>query len=338
TTLLVERLVHLIVKSPDPVPVSEIVALTFMIKAANEIKIRLQERLLELAARPEAATSLLERYRLSASELAARAEAAVLDVERSQIGTIHSFAAHVLRLYPVEAGVDPGFEPDEGVGFEEHFQREWERWLDDELGAGGSRHDVWRRVLRRLGVAELRELARALVRDLVPLDDLAEQVQDPSLSPPLRTWLQEKREHAHSLSSAHLEEGKEPRQVEKLLAAARSVFDLVLARGAPGITALDGETTALLDEKDPGSKPPVGWDKRDFDEARRIIQTAKAVLRTDHEYFRDALAILGPFADSCRRRFLEAGAITFDGLLARARDLLRDHPGIRERLKRHFKA
>ncbi|MEK6604284.1 MAG: 3'-5' exonuclease, partial [Nitrospirota bacterium] len=74
------------------------------------------------------------------------------------------------------------------------------------------------------------------------------------------------------------------------------------------------------------------------DEARRIIQTAKAVLRTDHEYFRDALAILGPFADSCRRRFLEAGAITFDGLLARARDLLRDHPGIRERLKRHFKA
>ncbi|MDO8545874.1 MAG: UvrD-helicase domain-containing protein, partial [Nitrospirales bacterium] len=112
TTLLVERLVHLIVKSPDPVPVSEIVALTFMIKAANEIKIRLQERLLELAARPEAATDLLARYRLSASELAARAEAALLEVERSQIGTIHSFAAHVLRLYPVEAGVDPGFEPD----------------------------------------------------------------------------------------------------------------------------------------------------------------------------------------------------------------------------------
>lgn len=338
TTLLVERLVHLIVKSPDPVPLSEIVALTFMIKAANEIKIRLQERLLDLAARPEAATDLLERYRLSSTELAARAEAAVLEVERSQIGTIHSFAAHLLRLYPVEAGVDPGFEPDEGVGFEEHFQREWERWLDDELGAGGLRHDVWRRVLRRVGVAEFQELARALVRDLIPLDELAEQVQDPSLPVPVRTWLQEKRDRAHDWSSAQLEEGKEPRQVEKLLAAARSVFDLVLARGAPGLRAVDGETAALLDEKEPGSKPPVGWGKGDFDEAKRIIQTAKAVLRTDHEYFRDALAILGPFAESCRRRFLEAGAITFDGLLARARDLLRDHPGIRERLKRHFKA
>ena len=338
TTLLVDRLVHLIVKSPDPVPLPEIVALTFMIKAANEIKIRLQERLLDLAARPEAATDLLERYRLSASELAARAEAAVLEVERSQIGTIHSFAAHLLRLYPVEAGVDPGFEPDEGVGFEEHFQREWERWLDDELGAGGSRHDVWRRVLRRIGVVELREFARALVKDLVPLDELAEQVRDPSLPSPVRTWLQEKRERAHELSATYLEEEKEPRQVEKLLAAARSVFDLVLAHGAPGLRAVDGETAALLDDKDPGSKPPAGWDKRDFDEAKRIIQTAKATLRTDHEYFRDALAILGPFADNCRRRFLEAGAITFDGLLARARDLLRDHPVIRERLNRHFKA
>ncbi|TAL10790.1 MAG: hypothetical protein EPO02_06550 [Nitrospirae bacterium] len=338
TTLLVERLVHLIVKSPDPVPVPEIVALTFMIKAANEIKIRLQERLLELATRPGDATDLLERYRLSSSELAARAAAAVLDVERSQIGTIHSFAAHLLRLYPVEAGVDPGFEPDEGVGFEEHFQREWERWLDDELGAGGRRHDVWRRVLRRVAVTELREFARALVKDLVPLEDLAEQVRDPSLSPSLRTWLQEKRARANELSTAYLKEEKAPRQVEKLLAAARSCFDLVLARGAPGIKLLDGETAALLDEKNPGSKPPVGWDKRDFDEAGRIIQTARAVLRTDHEYFRDALAILGPFAESCRRRFLEAGSVTFDGLLARARDLLRDHPGIRERLKHHFKA
>jgi len=338
TTLLVDRLVHLVVKSPDPVPLPEIVALTFMIKAANEIKMRLQERLLDLAARPEHAVEILERYRLSASELAARAEAAVLDVERSQIGTIHSFAAHVLRLYPVEAGVDPGFEPDEGVGFAGHFQREWERWLDDELGVSGRRHDVWRRVLRRVGVADLRDLARALVQDLVPLDDLAEQAQDPSLPLPVRVWLQEKRDQAHDWSSTHLEDGKEPRQVEKLLAAARSVFDLVLARGAPGITAVERETAVLLEEKDPGSKPPVGWDTRDFDEAKRIIQTAKAVLQTDHEYVRDALSLLGPFADQCRRRFLETGAITFDGLLARARDVLRDHPGIRERLKRHFKA
>jgi len=241
--------------------------------------------------------------------------------------------------------VDPGFEADEGVGFAGHCQREWERWLDDELGVSGSRHDVWRLVLRRAGMADLRELAQALVQDLIPLDDLVEQAQDPSLSPPLRAWLQEKRERAQELSAAYLEDRKEPRQVEKLLAAARSVFDLVLARGVPGITLLDGDSAALLNEKDPGSKPPVGWAKRDFDEghrdfheARRIIQTAKALLKTDHEYIRDTLSLLGPFAEQCRRRFLETGAITFDGLLARARDLLRDHPSIRQRLARHFKA
>ncbi len=338
TTLLVDRLVHLIVKSPDPVPMPDIVALTFMIKAANEIKVRLQERLLELASGSGSAAALLERYRLSAEDLAARAQAAVLEVERSQIGTIHSFAAHLLRLYPVEAGVDPRFEPDEGVGFDEHFQREWERWLDDELGAAGSRHGIWKKVLRRTGVAELCELARALVKDLVPLDTLEQQINDSSLSAPVRAWLQDKRARATELSTAYLEDGKEPRQVERLLSAACGVFDLALARGVPGLRMVDGETAALLMDKSAGSKPPVGWDKPDFEEATRIIQTARAVLRADHEYFRDALTVLRPFAEDCRRRFLEAGYITFDGLLARARNLLRDHPGIRERLKRHFKA
>lgn len=338
TTLLVDRLVHLIVKSPDPVPLSQVVALTFMDKAANEIKIRLQERLLELVAKPAAADALLERYHRSSAELAKLAEAAVLEVERSQIGTIHSFAAHLLRLYPVEAGVDPGFEPDKGVGFEEHFRREWEEWLDDELGIGGSRHEVWKRVLRRIGVAELRELAHALVNDLVPLEVLAGQVHDPPLSPPLRAWLEDKRRRANELATTYLEEGKEPRQVERLLEAARSVFESALARGVPGLKAVHEETAALLEDKSAGTKPPVGWEKRDFDGAVRIIQTAKAVLKTDHDYLGDVLTVLKPFAEDCRRRFLEAGSITFDGLLARARDLLRCHPGIRERLTRQFKA
>jgi len=338
TTLLVERLVHLIVKSPHPVPLTHIVALTFMIKAAHEIKSRLQERLLELAERPEAATEFLERYRLSTSELAERAAAAALDVERSQIGTIHSFAAHVLRLYPVEAGVDPGFEPDEGDGFSAFFQREWTRWLKDELGVDGAGHEAWRRALRLVGIEDLYELSSKLVNDVVPLDALMQQTQDSSLPMPLRTWLQDKRDQARHGRSAFLDAGKKPRQVEHLLAAAQSVFDLVLARGEPGSRACDEDTTMLLNTKDPGSKPPAGWDKEAFDEARRIIQTARSLLRTDHAYFRDLLALLTPFLLRCRQRFLESGAITFDGLLVRARDLLRDHPSIRQRLAAQFQA
>ena len=43
TTLLVNRLVHLLMRQPDPVKVTELVALTFTNKAAGEMKIRLRQ-------------------------------------------------------------------------------------------------------------------------------------------------------------------------------------------------------------------------------------------------------------------------------------------------------
>src|SRR3989449_8314845 len=70
-------------------------------------------------------SSDLTRYRLSTDELRGRVEAALGELENSQIGTIHSFAAHLLRLYPLEAGVDPRFTPDEEFVFDDFFTREW---------------------------------------------------------------------------------------------------------------------------------------------------------------------------------------------------------------------
>src|SRR2546426_3911426 len=145
TTLLITRLVHLLVKSPEAVPLSQVVALTFMNKAANEIKIRLRE-CLESILTPDdspAARELWDRYRLSAAdlrtryhlstdELRGRVEAALGELENSQIRTTHSFAAHLLRLYPLEAGVDPRFTPDEEFVFDDFFTREWR-------GGGGRR-------------------------------------------------------------------------------------------------------------------------------------------------------------------------------------------------------
>src|SRR6266540_3201597 len=45
TTLLVDRLVHLLLRNPDPLEITEIVALTFTNKAADEMKLRLRQRL-----------------------------------------------------------------------------------------------------------------------------------------------------------------------------------------------------------------------------------------------------------------------------------------------------
>src|ERR1044071_2192275 len=111
TRLLVDRLVHLLMRDPE-VKLTQIVALTFTNKAANEMKIRLRERLESyISVRLDRAPAspkeeetwtelraLMERYHLSKERLNRRASAALRQIERSEIGTIHSFAASLLRL------------------------------------------------------------------------------------------------------------------------------------------------------------------------------------------------------------------------------------------------
>ena len=86
TKVLVERYIRLI----DSVPsVKNILALTFTDKAAAEMK---------------------ERVRVAISqrrdEIGQRAKE---DFNWASISTFHSFCSSVLRRFPLEAGVDPGF-------------------------------------------------------------------------------------------------------------------------------------------------------------------------------------------------------------------------------------
>jgi ATP-dependent helicase/nuclease subunit A len=350
TTLLITRLVHLLVKSPEAVPLSQVVALTFMNKAANEIKIRLRECFDSILAPDDSpaardlwdryrlsAADLRTRYRLSTDELRGRVEAALGELETCQIGTIHSFAAHLLRLYPLEAGVDPRFMPDEEFAFDDFFAREWRDWLDGELGGAGPRQEQWKRVLRGTDLAGLELFAKAVVNDLIPLAALKDQV-DGGLAPTLRSWLERKQQRAGEFLSTSREGGKKPRQIEALLAAADRLFGHVLSDGPAGPGALEAELRMHLEQKDVGAKPPAGWSEEEFEEAANLVRTAKAVLASDHAFFGDLLELLEPFAAQCRQRFLDAGYVRFDGLLARARDLVKTHPHVRARLKRLFKA
>jgi ATP-dependent helicase/nuclease subunit A len=337
TTLLVDRLLQLLMKSRDPVSLPEIVALTFMEKAAYEMKMRLRERLLDLRVDSEACADLALTNGISSEEIRTRVDRALRELERSQIGTIHSFAAHLIRSYPIEAGVDPRFEPDDGTGFERHFDRDWQEWLTGELGPLGLRHETWRGVLRRTSLESLRVLAMRLTNDLVPLSVLTAQMKPGPLSPAIRTWLEKRLERARDLLKGQRHRQREPRQVEKLLAASAQIFELVLSGGLEGAFKLSPDLLALLREKDPGTKPPNQWGEPDFEEACALIETAKGIIKTDQQYLTAVLTILAPFTEGCRRRFLEAGWVGFDGLLARARDLLKHHPEVRRRLKQQFR-
>lgn len=347
TTLLVNRLVHLLIKNPDPVPITRIVALTFTNKAATEMQVRLRERLMALVrtdavaddARPSdggavSASGLRSRYGLTPDELAARARAALHDLDKAQIGTLHSFAAHLLRLHPLESLVDPAFQEDDGSRFEEHFTAAWDVWIDRELSRQGKNHRLWRTLLRVIAVEDLRAFAWALSSELVDLARLSEQLDSGQSDATVTAWLSGLRERAQALLDRH--DRPRRRKIEHMLAAASALLGLLVEKGPEGRHELAESDRDLL-AKDLGG-PVGGWEPSDFSEAESIIKTSQQCLDVEILFFKHALKLIIPLVSDIRTAFIRKGWLSFDGLLARARALLWDHPGVRERVKQEYKA
>jgi ATP-dependent exoDNAse (exonuclease V) beta subunit len=85
TSVLVERFVRAV--REDGVAPGRILAITFTERAAGELRERVRARLLELGERE-----------------------AARDAEAANVGTFHGFCARLLRIHPLQAGVEPGFQ------------------------------------------------------------------------------------------------------------------------------------------------------------------------------------------------------------------------------------
>ncbi|MFZ5862283.1 MAG: UvrD-helicase domain-containing protein [Nitrospirota bacterium] len=334
TTLLVERLVHLVVRDPDPVPVTEIVALTFTNKAAAELLVRFRERIEALARASEysdaegeprdALATLVAWTGRSMDWVGKRLQAALVHLDRAHIGTIHSFAATLLRLFPIEAGVDPKFREADEAARRDHAAEAWRAWLDHELARAAPRAALWRRLLERLTLEDLYDLAAGLSAEFIPLDALGRLTAAPAQ---VGEWLAGAGDEADRLLAAH----PHTRVIEQRLAAARRV----IAGAAEGRAAEASDCEAVAAEV---TSVPKGWDARDADRAKGLIKLARRLSAVDPETVRLVGDALAPFVRECRASFARAGWLPFDGLLARARDLVRDHPAVRETLKRRFRA
>jgi ATP-dependent helicase/nuclease subunit A len=154
-----------------PIRPAGLVATTFSRKAAGEIRARLADELERLAGGdPRAAyrSDLLAAYALGGvpvtdGELAARAARALAGLGRARIGTLHSYAASIVRAHALVLGLSPDFDlPDEETAAErarEIIEGVLERHAADHdvaalIGLAGSTEaliDLVRRLLGRLG-------------------------------------------------------------------------------------------------------------------------------------------------------------------------------------------
>jgi ATP-dependent helicase/nuclease subunit A len=343
TTLLTDRILFLVLgwDKPAPVTVERVVALTFTEKAAGEIKIRLSDRLAEMAAllsggslsneareRAErTAAELRSQFGKQDAELLLRARAALEDLDKAPIGTIHSFCAQLLRLHPVEAGVDPAFRVDEGEAFEELFASEWARWLDDELGERPPRRAAWLELLRACELDELEALARELCSEKLDLSGLAET--DAKAAEGLRDLARR--------VTAVLEGKPKPRsKIREAIAESAARLNAAADAAASSEPALDAEEPPAPRD----AKWPSEWEEdlpaqALYDRARAVAKTANP---RGEAVVRRAARLLVPFAERFRREYARRGWVSFDGLLRRARDLVRDQPRVRAQAKRRFAA
>ncbi len=105
TAVFVARYVDLITRKDDPIPIQQIVAITFTEKAAGELKKKISERIEELVG-------------IASSEERSRFKKIREQLVAANIFTIHAFCRKILTEYTVEAELDPSFNIIQGIEYD----------------------------------------------------------------------------------------------------------------------------------------------------------------------------------------------------------------------------
>ena len=311
TTCLVERMVALIALGRTTV--DRLSAVTFTIKAAAQLRQRFQIAL-ETAHAEEKVPDRLERL-----------AAALAGLDRCFLGTIHAFAARLLRERPVEAGVDPGF-------------------LEmDEPEDGAARRAAWEDFGAELFARDDSRLARLLtlnvsLRDLVPIYDTLCENSDVEpvvgVERPEPDFAEARRALARFLEEmrdavpAEVPDGGFT-EFQEALRQARRRAELFGGDSAAGfMRVLDSFASKKTETRAGSFRSRV---------AAFRAETVEPSLAAWREYLHPIVLPVAVAARDAYAAWRRRNArVNFQDLLLFARDMLRDHPPIREALRERF--
>jgi ATP-dependent helicase/nuclease subunit A len=331
----------------------DVAAITFTEKAAGEMRERLARGLdrLRALARGEGDGPLDESreadraYRHLTREacvddrtLAGRALDAMADLDHGTVSTIHRFCADLLRAFPFEAGVDPGFAVDTGEAFQSLCEAEWRSFVERELGAGGKRGETWRRVVEHLDLEHVEVAARGLADFDVPQALLRERRRITARE----LFAGEAARLAGEIEDLLRRQTGMPDKGQRYFDGMLACLDALRTEGAPALVKRMRSLPDLerwLDARPSGKemKKLGGVSPQEVDRlARGSRDLVKPLLDVDDALIRDVVDLSAPFAIAFRETYLRRGWVGFNGLLSLTRDLLRDRQDVRRQLKRRF--
>ncbi len=322
TTLLVSRLAVLLLKNNE-IDITQIVALTFTEKAAAEMKIRLAQELQNIIfilstksdMKNEIISILMDKFSQKPEDIIDRAKKSLEMLDRAQISTIHSFCSYILKNYSLQSGISPISEIDDGSLKNFEFDKSWNKFLNIELTENSTNSKQWINVLKQIDLKEIKKTARLLSTS--KLEDYNPSSHIEFIEKLCKT----KSKKAEEIVSRY--EDKAKGKVIEKLKNAKEVLD--------GIQD-DGNLETI-------SKNPIkSIEKQDYNDARDIINFAININQKNQKLIKDIFELIKPLCDKFKVEILQKELLSFDDLLIKARNLIKQNRQVRTELKEKFKA
>ncbi|MFH1177907.1 MAG: UvrD-helicase domain-containing protein, partial [Acidobacteriota bacterium] len=326
-----------------------VVAITFTDAAAAEMADRIGKALATLASgvRP---MWLADLPHLAGGEaMAARARALLVALDHLNVSTIHAFCLRLLRRYPLEAGLHPRLEVDaDGRLLAGAAQDAVEAYLRDSLGDPPDRH-LLALASQGVGPQELVDAVARLAEEGIPSRALADDPFTPAGVAELVAGLDRAVESFVTAGGGRLRDVQRGLSITLATLAALEVTRETLARAAPtekaGLDALCQRVRETWTAKEyqrlatwaggelgDAEGKAVGEDAVAVAEAAADLAPQIEILRGLRPALLEhaRLAVM-PLLAEVERELRSTGAITFNGLLRHARELLAGRPEVAAR-------